>query len=46
MKITKTKFEGLLLINGVKFLDSRGYFREIIQKYQARRAQVGLPIPL
>ena len=31
MKITKTKFEGLLLINGVKFLDSRGYFREIIQ---------------
>ena len=31
MKITKTKFKGLLLVSGVRFFDSRGYFREIIK---------------
>ena len=29
MKILKTKFKGLRVIKGVKFDDSRGYFREI-----------------
>jgi len=29
MKILKTKFKGLRIIEGVKFDDSRGYFREI-----------------
>ena len=29
MKITKTKFKNLLIINGKKFKDSRGYLREI-----------------
>ena len=29
MKILKTKFSGLKIVNGLKFNDSRGYFREI-----------------
>tara|TARA_Y100001970_G_scaffold289951_1_gene421902 strand:- start:6622 stop:7158 length:537 start_codon:yes stop_codon:yes gene_type:complete len=29
MKILNTKFSGLKVINGIKFNDSRGYFREI-----------------
>ena len=29
MKIKKTKFKNLLLFEGEKFIDSRGYFREL-----------------
>ena len=29
MKISKTKFKGLNVLNGIKFNDSRGYFREV-----------------
>ena len=29
MKILNTKFNGLKIIEGIKFDDSRGYFREI-----------------
>ena len=29
MKIKKTKFKNLLLFEGEKFVDSRGYFREL-----------------
>ncbi len=29
MKISKTKFKGLHVLNGIKFNDSRGYFREV-----------------
>ena len=29
MKITNTKFSGLKVLNGIKFDDSRVYFREI-----------------
>ena len=29
MKITNTKFNGLKILDGIKFDDSRGYFREI-----------------
>ena len=29
MKIVNTKFSGLKVLNGIKFDDSRGYFREI-----------------
>ena len=29
MKISNTKFSGLKILNGIKFDDSRGYFREI-----------------
>ena len=29
MKIFNTKFNGLKIIEGIKFDDSRGYFREI-----------------
>jgi len=31
MKIIKTKFKELLIIDGIKFFDSRGYFREIFK---------------
>ena len=31
MKIAKTKFKGLLLIEGIRFFDTRGYFREIFK---------------
>ena len=31
MKIAKTKFKGLLLIKGIRFFDTRGYFREIFK---------------
>ena len=29
MKIIDTKFNGLKILNGIKFDDNRGYFREI-----------------
>ena len=32
MKILNTKFNGLKIIGGIKFVDSRGYFREIFLK--------------
>ena len=32
MKILNTKFDGLKIIEGIKFDDSRGYFREIFSK--------------
>ena len=32
MKILNTKFNGLKIIEGIKFDDSRGYFREIFSK--------------
>ena len=32
MKIIKTKFDGLKIIQGLRFLDNRGYFREIYKK--------------
>jgi dTDP-4-dehydrorhamnose 3,5-epimerase len=32
MKILKTKFKGLLVINSMKFIDSRGFFRELLQE--------------
>ena len=32
MKILNTKFNGLRIIEGIKFDDSRGYFREIFLK--------------
>jgi len=32
MKILNTKFNGLKIIEGIKFDDSRGYFREIFLK--------------
>ena len=32
MKILNTKFNGLRIIEGMKFDDSRGYFREIFLK--------------
>ena len=32
MKILNTKFNGLKIIGGIKFDDSRGYFREIFLK--------------
>lgn len=32
MKITKTKFKGLLIIQKKKFLDNRGYFLELYKK--------------
>lgn len=32
MKIVKTKFDGLKIIQGLRFLDNRGYFREIYKK--------------
>ena len=32
MKIKKTNFEGLKIIEGKKFLDKRGYFRETNKK--------------
>ena len=32
MKILNTKFNGLKTIEGIKFDDSRGYFREIFLK--------------
>ena len=32
MKILSTKFNGLKTIDGIKFDDSRGYFREIFLK--------------
>ena len=31
MKITETKIKGLKIINGLKFSDDRGYFREIFK---------------
>ena len=38
MKIKKTKFKNLLIFYGVKFLDSRGEFRELIlQKYLKKK---------
>ena len=30
MKIKKTKFKGLLILNGVKHQDKRGYLRELV----------------
>ena len=32
MKILNTKFNGLKIIEGIKFDDSRGYFREIFSE--------------
>ena len=32
MKITKTKFKGLVIIQKQKFLDNRGYFLELYKK--------------
>ena len=32
MKILKTKFKGLFVIKGQKYLDSRGFFREILRE--------------
>ena len=32
MKITKTKFKGLLIIQKKNFLDNRGYFLELYKK--------------
>jgi len=32
MKIKKTKFKGLKIIIGQKFVDSRGYFRELVRE--------------
>ena len=32
MKIQNTKFKGLKIIIGQKFIDSRGYFRELIKE--------------
>ena len=37
MKILNTKFNGLKTIEGIKFDDSRGYFREIfLEKWMIR----------
>ena len=33
MKITKTKFKDLLIINNKIFKDSRGYFKDFKRKY-------------
>ena len=30
MKIKKTKFKGLIIVNGIKHQDKRGYLRELI----------------
>ena len=32
MRILKTKFNGLLVIKGERYLDSRGFFREVIRE--------------
>ncbi len=37
MKIIKTKFKGLLLIEGQKFKDNRGYFREILVEKKLKK---------
>tara|TARA_B100000003_G_C10893314_1_gene356125 strand:+ start:393 stop:917 length:525 start_codon:yes stop_codon:yes gene_type:complete len=38
MKIKKTQFKDLLVFNGIKFVDTRGEFRElIIQKYLKKK---------
>ena len=38
MKVKKTKFKNLLIFYGVKFLDSRGEFRELmLQKYLKKK---------
>ena len=38
MKIKKTQFKDLLVFNGIKFVDTRGEFRElIIQKYWKKK---------
>ena len=30
MKIKKTKFKGLIIVNGIKHQDKRGYLRELV----------------
>ena len=30
MKIKKTKFKGLIVLNGIKHQDKRGYLRELV----------------
>ena len=30
MKIKKTKFKGLIILNGIKHQDKRGYLRELV----------------
>ena len=30
MKIKKTKFKGLMILNGIKHQDKRGYLRELV----------------
>ena len=30
MKIKKTKFKGLMILNGIKHKDKRGYLRELV----------------
>ena len=30
MKIKKTKFKGLIILNGIKHEDKRGYLRELV----------------
>ena len=32
MKISKTKFKGLLIFKSKNFIDKRGYFREIVHQ--------------
>ena len=40
MKILNTKFNGLKTIEGIKFDDSRGYFREIFLKKLFKKKKI------
>ena len=37
MKIKKTKFKGLMIVNGIKHQDKRGYLRELILEKLIKR---------
>ena len=45
MKIKKTNFEGLKIIEGKKFLDKRGYFRETNKKKYIKNYYVNSKLP-